>query len=67
MAIKEVKEGNDIIIFNDKTFKTADVIFFEDYCLGVVKSYYRVDFEGITKDSMLNLTEAKKLARKLVK
>ena len=29
MAIKEVKEGNDIIIFNDKTFKTADVIFFE--------------------------------------
>lgn len=67
MAIKEVKEGNDIIIFNNKTFKTADVIFFEAHCLGVVKSYYRVDFEGITKDSMLNLTEAKKLARKLVK
>lgn len=67
MAIKEVQEGNNYVIFNDKTYKCADIVQFEDYCLGKIKEYYRVDSDGSTKDTMLTLSNAKKLARKLVK
>lgn len=53
--------------FNDKTGVCADIVRISEYSFGKTKVRYRVDFEGSTKLSMVNLAEAKSYARKLVK
>lgn len=67
--IREIVDKENYQIFNDKNFKCADIVLINEYSLinTSKKKYYRVDFEGVTKESKISLSEAKKLARKLVR
>ena len=67
IRIQEESKGR-YVVFNDKTFKCADIVQIDEYNpMGKSKVRYRVDYEGSTKLSMVTLTEAKSYARKLVK
>lgn len=68
--IEIIKECEGIYIaYNKKTGKTADIVRINGVynAYGRPKVQYRVDFRGITRMSMVSLTEAKSFARKLVK
>ena len=67
VKIEKEYEGK-YIAFNDKTGECADIVRIYEYnAYGKDKVRYRVDFKGITKLSLVTLTEAKSYARKLVK
>lgn len=66
--IKTIQEGNNTIMFDTKTFKAVDIIMCEDYMLGKVKKFYRVDANGKTIDSLISRkSEAEKIGRKYLK
>lgn len=67
MAIRIDKQGDDYTVWNTVNFKSAEVICFNDYIMGKIKKRYRVDVGGVTKRSLLTLTEAKGIAKKIVK
>ena len=70
MEINREDIGDDIKFWalNDEGCAVvAEVVHFYDYLRGTGKSGYRVDYKGVTVNSLLTKTEAIKIARDTVK
>ena len=68
MRIREIKQGDTILIGYIETGVFVEVIKFQDYFMGQYKNRYRVDVHGRTVKSLINTkTEAVKIARKELK
>lgn len=67
IQINKISDG-EYIVFNTKSFKTADVKRISEYnVFAKAKVSYRVDFKGYTVLSGVSLAKAKSEARKRVK
>ena len=65
MRIREITEGNEILVGYKETGIFVHIVKFEDYMLGKTKTRYRVDVNGRTVASLIDTkAEAKKIARK---
>lgn len=67
--IKTYKEEDGLWqVYNSKTGKVAYIVKGEDYFMGEVSYFYRVDVNGETKSTLIdNFQTAKKIAYSLVK
>ena len=64
MRIREITEGNEILVGYKETGVFVHIVKFEDYMLGKTKTRYRVDVNGRTVKSLIDTkTEARKIAR----
>lgn len=67
--IKIQKESEDLwMVYNTETGDVANIVRCQDYMLGEITQFYRVDYRGETEDSLIkNFQKAKSIAIKLVK
>ena len=64
MRIREITEGNEILVGYKETGVFVHIVKFEDYMLGKTKTRYRVDVNGRTVKSLIDTkAEARKIAR----
>ena len=65
MRIREINEGDRILIGYKETGVFVEVVKFQDYMMGKYKTRYRVDVNGRTVKSLIDTkAEARKIARK---
>ena len=65
MRIRQINQGDRILIGYKETGVFVDIVKFQDYMLGKYKTRYRVDVHGRTVASMIDTkAEAVKIARK---
>lgn len=65
--IQYFEEKNRTVVYNTKNGRSADIVKFEDYCMGSVKTKFRIDVGGITKESMIaSKSAAKNKSKKYV-
>ena len=68
MRIREITEGNEILVGYKETGIFVHIVKFEDYMLGKTKTRYRVDVNGRTVKSLIDTkAEARKIARQHLK
>ena len=68
MRIRQIEEGDRILIGYKETGVFVDIVKFQDYMLGKYKTRYRVDVDGRTVRSLIDTkAEAVKIARKELK
>ena len=54
MRIREITEGNEILVGYKETGVFVHIVKFEDYMLGKTKTRYRVDVKGKTVASLID-------------
>lgn len=65
MRIRQINQGDRILVGYRETGVFVDVVIFQDYMMGKYKTRYRVDVHGRTVASMIDTkAEAIKIARK---
>lgn len=65
MRIREINQGDEILVGYKETGVFVHIVKFEDYMMGKYKTRYRVDVNGKTVASLIDTkAEARKIARR---